>query len=287
MSIEIIANVFRQRSYSVALIEPCFDNIADIFCRHDISLTPITEDVLFNPSVLSTIITDEIDAIFLVSPNNPTGISYNRETLTEIAAYCASRSILVVVDSTFRFYADRDHHFNEYEILSDSGVEFIFIEDTGKTWPTHDLKVSLLSTNSEIYNDLHQVHTDFILHVSPFTIKVTTEFIKNSIRDELASVINCVDLNRLYLKEAIENTCLTMVNDSFGSVAWLRIANHYSSNDIVDALKKNNVQVLPGNNFFWSRPELGAQYLRIALTRDGDKFEQAAHIIRDTLQTLK
>jgi hypothetical protein len=46
MAFEIVANHLRLNGLSPALIEPCFDNLADIFQRHRIAVRPLPDDVL-------------------------------------------------------------------------------------------------------------------------------------------------------------------------------------------------------------------------------------------------
>lgn len=46
MAFEIAANYLRLNHLSVSLIEPCFDNLADIFQRHQIPLRPFPDTFL-------------------------------------------------------------------------------------------------------------------------------------------------------------------------------------------------------------------------------------------------
>src|SRR5262249_57416978 len=75
MAFEIVANYLRQRHLSVTLIEPCFDNLSDIFRRHDIPLRPLSDEWLESPNDAFERALGELrtDAICLVTPNNPTG----------------------------------------------------------------------------------------------------------------------------------------------------------------------------------------------------------------------
>jgi aspartate/methionine/tyrosine aminotransferase len=77
MAFEIVANYLRLNQLSLSLIEPCFDNLADIFHRHQIPMRPVPDALLEAPGnrferALSTI---DSDAICLVTPNNPTGMT--------------------------------------------------------------------------------------------------------------------------------------------------------------------------------------------------------------------
>jgi len=276
MSIEIIANFLRQRRMKVGLLEPCFDNIADIFRRHGISLTAISERVLTDPGMLEAGF-DKFDVLFLVSPNNPTGLCYDLTTLKRIGEFCRERAILLIIDASFRFYRPPTRMFDEYGLLNEIGTEFIFVEDTGKTWPTHDLKVSILSCNNvDLHEQLQQIRYDFILHVSPFILKLLCELIKCSIEDKLFTVQSLAADNREFLEQQIEGTILCIQSEQHASIAWLGIEGPCDAYSLVKEMGEQGVFVLPGNQFFWNDPERGSQYLRVALTRDRDKFQGAA-----------
>src|SRR5262249_6931786 len=49
MAFEIVANYLRLNRLSLSLLEPCFDNLADIFRRHEIPLRPMRDTLLEAP----------------------------------------------------------------------------------------------------------------------------------------------------------------------------------------------------------------------------------------------
>jgi hypothetical protein len=49
MAFEIVATYLRLNDLSLALIKPCFDNHADIFYRHWIPMSPVSEELLAAP----------------------------------------------------------------------------------------------------------------------------------------------------------------------------------------------------------------------------------------------
>lgn len=104
MGLEIIANYLRLNKISLALIEPCFDNLADIFKRHGIDLEVIPEKYLIDSALDSFLNSIKSSAICLVSPNNPTGLAYSKENLEKFAKYCKYNNKLLIIDSSFRFY---------------------------------------------------------------------------------------------------------------------------------------------------------------------------------------
>jgi aspartate/methionine/tyrosine aminotransferase len=280
-SLEIVANYLRLNNMSLALIEPCFDNLADIFKRHKISLTPMPEKYLVDKKVGAFLRTLKTDAICIVSPNNPTGVTYTKENLETIARFCKRSKKLLIIDASFGLY--NANLFDEYALLNKVGVDYICIEDTGKTWPTHDIKISVLACTLNLFKSLYDIYTDFLLHVSPFAIKLLTEFFVNSDRDNQYRIHEVVRRNRKALYDAIEDTFLEPVEEPRSSVAWLRIKNDLTAMKLKKILDKNGIFVLPGSHFFWSDRRKGDKFIRVALTRSPDKYRKAMAQLRLTL----
>src|SRR3989338_2356353 len=287
MSLEIIANYLRLNKASLALIEPCFDNLADIFKRHNIKLEVIPEKYLIDSDLDNFLKSIKSSAICLVSPNNPTGLAYSKENLEKFAKYCKYNNKFLIIDSSFRFYNDRENIFDEYALLNKIGVSYVFIEDTGKTWPTHDIKISILAISKKLFNDIYDIYTDFILHASPFVIKLLTEFISNSKNDNLQKVYEVIEINRKFLYKNIKDTFLTPTEKSYASVAWLKIRNQLKAIEFKKILDKNGVYVLPGNYFFWSNKDNCDKFIRIALSRDTEKFKRAIEKLRIVCRKIK
>lgn len=284
MSLEIIANYLRLNKKSLALIEPCFDNLADIFKRHGIELEVFDEKYLFSPEIDEFLRGLKSSVICLVTPNNPTGTALTKENLVKISTFCKKNNKLLIIDTSFRFYTPKEDIFDAYQIINESGVDYIFVEDTGKTWPTHDIKISVLALSKNIYQPIYDIYTDLILHISPFALKLLTEFVKNSIADNLARVHGVVSENRKLLSKTIDGTFLIAREQYYSSVAWLEITNDLTALGLKEILDKGGVFVLPGNHFFWSDHKRGDKFIRVALTREGGRYEDAMKKLRKLLK---
>jgi aspartate/methionine/tyrosine aminotransferase len=283
---EIIANYLRLKSLRVALLEPTFDNIPNILRRHGIPLIPLKENFLMHFSDSISEQNLEFDVIFIVCPNNPTGATFNRKIWENIANYCKKYEKLMIVDVAFRFFSS-EMFWDQYEMLDKIGVDYILIEDTGKTWPTLDLKVGLLNSSKKIYPTIDKIHDDYLLNVSPFILNLISEYIEQTRRDGIdQSIWSLSQSNRKTLYDAIGGTFLRpLCQSEIMSVAWLEIDDSVtlSGEDIYDKLIQENVHVLPGTHFYWNSPEQGKRCIRVALSRPQELFDIAAASIRKVL----
>jgi aspartate/methionine/tyrosine aminotransferase len=290
MAFEIVANYLRQRRLTLALIEPCFDNLADIFHRHHVPMRPIQDALLDGPrdAFEHALESADSDAICLVTPNNPTGMMLTEDNLRGLLRFCKERQKLLILDNCFRAYLPRQLVHDQYRLVLESGVDAILIEDTGKTWPTSEIKAPFFAVTraGRLFDRVYDIYTDFLLHVSPVGIRLVHEFIRLSQQDDLASIHKAVAVNRRVLYDNLAGTFLTPCEQLFASVAWLRINHPLNGTDLRRILGEHGVFVLPGNQFFWHDRRQGDPFIRVALARDADMFHEAAQLLGDVCRKV-
>jgi len=290
MAFEIIANYLRLNHLSLTLIEPAFDNLADIFFRHQIPIRPFPDTLLeAAPDVFAEALQAiESDAICLVTPNNPTGRMLHEANLRALARFCRDRRKILILDTCFRAYLPRHQVYDQYKILLESDLDLFVIEDTGKTWPTSEIKAPFFSISRArgLFQNIYDIYTDFLLHISPVGIRLMHEFILLSQKDDLAHIHQVVATNRRTLYAQLAGTFLTPCEKPFASVAWLRIDHPMNSFDLKKILDEQGVFVLPGNYFYWSDQRQGEKFIRVALTRDADTFAEAATLLGEACRAV-
>lgn len=286
LATDLIATFLSANSYSVTLLEPCFDNLATILMRRNVPLTPVSEQAISPEKVKETFAQMQTDAIFLTLPNNPTGFTLDRRAFIDIVELCRDHRKILILDHTFRFY-EGGFFFDAYEILEDYGISYLTVEDTGKTWPTQDLKCSILGASKDLFEELRIYHNDILLNVSPFILRLLTQYVTDTEANGLnESVWSTVRTNRETLRRALVGTVLSPADPaSTISVEWLEIQDpDLDSLAIVDALAASNIGILPGNHFYWHQPDLGSRFVRIALARECGEFAEAcAHLAQHPL----
>jgi aspartate/methionine/tyrosine aminotransferase len=170
----------------------------------------------------------------------------------------------------------------------EADVDAFLVEDTGKTWPTAEIKAPFFAVSRArgLYSRIFDIYTDFLLHVSPFGIKLMHEFVRLSQRDDMAYVHELVAANRKQLDDAVAGTFLTPCERRFASVAWLRIDHPVNGLKLKQVLDEQGVFVLPGDHFFWHDRRLGEQFIRVALVRDAEMFGEAAALLGDICRKI-
>jgi aspartate/methionine/tyrosine aminotransferase len=290
MAFEIIANYLRLNRLSLSLIEPCFDNLADIFHRHQIPMSPVPDSVLeASADSFRRDLSDlDSDAICLVTPNNPTGLTLTESNLRNLINSCKQHGKLLILDNCFRAYLPRHLIYDQYRLVLEADIDVVMVEDTGKTWPTSEIKAPFfaVSRRGGLFDRIYDIYTDFLLHVSPVGIELMHEFIRLSERDDMASIHEVIRVNRKALRENLAGTFLTPCERPFASITWLRIDHPLTGLELKQILDEHGIFVLPGNQFFWNDPRRGDKFIRVALARDPDMFREAAGLLGDVCRKL-
>lgn len=294
-SIEIVGDVLASKAAFTRLIEPTFDNLALILRRRRVVLASLNENDLFQAAASASIkeLLDEnpCDALFLVQPNNPTGRSLDAMSFRFIAEYCAERGMMLVLDNSFRFY-NRDS-FNDYRILRESNVSFIALEDTGKVWPTHELKASLLLFSRDLEQLVTTLYNEVYLCPSRYTLALLEQFILKTTEVGLARTVWVqADGHRYLLRRAIAETKVIVDPASVGSdisVEWLNCrALGLRDLELMELLETHGLTVLPGRHFFWeSNLSVERQFnIRLSLMKPTLNFTQAVNVFQSVLKSF-
>lgn len=294
-----IANFLLKKKLSVSLLEPCFDNLYEILMHLEIPLHPLPEEALQDASCIYEQLETHVkgDAIFIVDPNNPTGFTLlgkrNRPAFEELVRFCKEHNKILIIDYCFANFLMKDEEFelyDTYKILKDSGVSYIAIEDTGKTWPVQDAKVAMVKVSEDLYPEMYSIYTAYILNVSPFILNFLTEYVRDSHKTDFSTTQNLLNTNRHHLQQLLEGTILKLHKPQAKvSVAWCEILNpELKATQLQELLSAlGGVYVLPGTYFFWCNPEKGERYLRIALARDTDNFIEGMALMKETLTKIE
>jgi len=289
LSIEIVANYLRLKKHSVALIEPTFDNISDIFKRHAVQCIPIPEQLFIRIEELEELWNNgrEFDALFVVTPNNPTGFTLDRANFSALVDFCVRHNVLLIADFTFRFYSVEMSLWDQYSIAEYSGVSYIFIEDTGKTWPSLEIKVSPLVASSSIFDEVKRIFLDLFICLSPFNFGLLTRIIaESSAFDSEYGVLSIANRNRRRLRDSLYGAPLIPVTTLGIPVEWVFIDAQMQDVHLERLLSAYGIFILPGRNFFWSDRNSNTQFMRVALMREEETFSRGMARFSDAIEQI-
>jgi len=98
---------------SILMMTPWYFNHSSTLDMFGIKTSAVAVDAAndFLPDVesLKAAITPDVQAIAIVTPNNPTGTIYPPKLIREISNLCASQGIWFIVDETYQDFLPDDH----------------------------------------------------------------------------------------------------------------------------------------------------------------------------------
>ena len=282
VAMEILARALRAGGRRrIGLVHPTFDNIPDILRGVGLQLSPVSEETLSSAGSLPDA---GVDVLFVTTPNNPTGTVLDEERLAHWARWCAGRGVILALDTCFRGFDPRAQY-DHYRVLDETGVAWVVIEDTGKMFPSLDLKVGFLAASRLLPVPLRRVYTDILLGVSPAILCLVTALADDAARGGLAALHRLIGDHRALVRAAIPSPGCGRWPDSDSriSVERLELPAGLRASRVARDLRRRGVHVLPGPRFHWAEPEAGEAFIRIALGRSAGEVRAGAEIIRAEL----
>jgi aspartate/methionine/tyrosine aminotransferase len=291
-SIDIVGAWARSRNFKIGLVEPTFDNLAQLLRRREVLLEAIPEDVFSDLGLLEEVIQDRnLDAVFMVNPNNPTGFVIDAVMMKSIIELCQKLDVILILDTSFRFC--HKTRIDEYALLVERGASFIILEDTGKQWPTLDAKASLLSYSEDLANDIRTIYEEIYLCCSNFSLRVIIAFIEATLKKGGLHYMHSIIANNAEIaRSQLTGTLVDIEHphpDSSMAVIWLNIERTGLSDlELTDYLAKYDVAVLPGRYFYWNSHEVvGHDRIRIAIMKPDDQFGFSISRLKQALLELE
>lgn len=296
-SIDIVSTLLSERGPRVLLIEPTFDNLYLMLKRRGCVVSPISEQsismAIEQDKVIELLNDYSFDTLFLVNPNNPTGNLIQAKQFQIIAEYCEMHNKILIVDSTFRFYVKDP--FNDYAILLNSGTSFVVIEDTGKTWPTQDMKSSMIVYSDNLAAELEKIYEEIYLCHSRFVMGVFVNLFQRTIETGVEeALLHEIELRSCRVRSLLKDTSLRCINNNHSTlmpVEWIDISHtHKTDSELIKQFLSHGLHCLPGSHFFWNKYyEQGIQsshFIRISLARPAIVFENGLAILSNICNEL-
>ncbi|MBB2914111.1 aspartate/methionine/tyrosine aminotransferase [Streptosporangium becharense] len=269
---------------TVAVLHPTFDNIADLMVTRGLSLVPLSEAALLDQDWPGP----PVSAIVVTHPNNPTGLITPEGHLRSLAEHAVRHGQTVIIDASFRGQV-REAQYDTYAVLDEAGADWIVIEDTGKLWPTHELKIGLLAYSERTVLPIMRAFSESLLAASPVVLQLVRELAVDWSDGGYERARELVERNRAVVAQAVEPVGLRLA-DPASQISVARIglpADGPDSSLLHKAMLAKGVHVLPCAPFHWADPEEGLRYIRLSLARPYRTVETGARMLAEAYRELR
>jgi aspartate/methionine/tyrosine aminotransferase len=220
-------------------------------------------------------------------PNNPTGLVTPEGHLRSLAQHAVRNGQTVIIDASFRGQV-RDAQYDTYAVLDAAGADWITIEDTGKLWPTHELKIGLLAFSERIKLPIERAFSESLLSASPVILLLIAALAGDWVSGGYERARALVARNRAVVTEMIQPVGLRLADPASEiSVARIELPAHGPDSSLLYAdMLSRGVHVLPCAPFHWADPQSGLRYIRVSLARPFAAVEAAARTLTQSYLEL-
>ena len=197
------------------------------------------------------------DLIYICSPNNPTGASYNRAQLKEWVAYAKEKNAIIFFDAAYEAFINEDdipHSIYEIEGAKECAIEVCSFSKTagftgmrcGYTVVPFELKV-----NDVVLNKLWLRRQTTKYNGVPYVIqKAASGIFTEAGRKKTKEIIDYYMGNAKIIGEALDKLNIQYVGGVNSPYIWLKCPNNMASWDFFDLLLNEvNIVGTPGVGF--------------------------------------
>ncbi len=280
ISVDVVAAAAKRLRKRVMLLEPTFDNLPQIMEHRGVELLSVPEASLHGDPRAVVAGLKAGDALFIVDPNNPTGNSLDDTAFDALIQACACRGVDLIQDCTFRLFDSRPKA-DRIGRLQRANVGFVIIEDTGKTWPTLEIKASPIFFSAGWRDAIESVFGELFLLQSPWAMQAFADLFRIERATGFPGSLHAlVDERRTRLRALLARTPVRVASESAASrlpVEWLDISALGLPDVALVRLiaAQTGVHLLPGRQFFWARGERQPHdRIRVSLLRQQHVFDE-------------
>ncbi len=271
----------------VALMDPVYPAYRDtniMMGRNDIVYLRATEENNFIPELPQ----EQVDIIYLCSPNNPTGVALNKEQLAEWVEYARKNKSIILYDSVYEAFITNEnipHSIYEIEGAKEVAIEFrsysklagftgvrcsfTVVPKELKTYTTKGEEVSL--------NALWKRRQSTKFGAASYITQRAAEAVYTKQgQKEIKENIKYYQENAKYIKEELEKVGFIVYGGVHSPYIWLKTPNNMNSWDFFDKLlNEAGVVGTPGVGF----GECGEGFFRLTAFSSKENTKKAVQRI--------
>ncbi len=257
----------------VIIPEPCYVSYEplSILAGAEVVKIPTVPD--FKPKYEDLVKVGKAKAIIINYPNNPTGVSYSRKDLEEIADAAVELNAIIISDE---IYAELSYTFKHTSIASLNGMEdkVVVLNGFSKSFAMTGLRVGYAIAPDEIFEAMLKIH-QYCMLCAPVTAQIgAIEALRNGEADLERMRAEYLRRRNYFVRRLREVFDVRMPDGAF--YVFPKI-NANSEEFAEKLLFEKSVAVVPGSAF----GECGEGYIRCAYAISMDKLKEAADRIVD------
>lgn len=270
----------------IIVIEPCYVSYApNISMLHGVPVvvpTFFNEQFKVDPARLEKAITDKTKAILLNYPSNPTGLSFQKELLKQIADIAIKNNVLIISDEIYSAISYGTPHFS---IASLPGMKerTIVLNGFSKSHAMTGWRLGFAAGPKYIMDIMLKIHQYTGLCAPSISQYAAVEALQNGDRD-VERMLQEYTRRRNYIAKTFNEIGIPCLYPEGAFYAFPDVASTgLSSRDFaLKLLDKEKVAVVPGTAF----GDSGKTHIRCSFATSMDNIKTALERIDHFIKTI-
>ncbi|UQS81925.1 aminotransferase class I/II-fold pyridoxal phosphate-dependent enzyme [Bombilactobacillus folatiphilus] len=270
----------------VILPTPCFTIYEpDILLNQatPVYLNTSQTDFRVDPAALQKLLQQhpKTKAIILNYPNNPTGVTYNRQELTALAQVLKQFEIFVLSDEIYSELSFAGQHVSFAELLPE---QTILMNGLSKSHAMTGWRVGYVCGPQNVMQHLLHVH-ELVTTSLPEAMQDAAIDALTKGQDDPQAMKAEYQRRRDYLQQQLEELGITTSRPQGAFYMFMKLPAQVNQDDVVVAnelLEQEQLALLPGSFFGLG----GSGYLRISYAASMEKIKLAVTKLADYLQKV-
>uniref|UniRef100_A0A7J2TGX9 Aminotransferase n=1 Tax=Archaeoglobus fulgidus TaxID=2234 RepID=A0A7J2TGX9_ARCFL len=255
----------------VLIPEPCYVSYKPLvsICHGEVISIATNPSFKLNKEMIDKHLDEKTKALILNYPSNPTGVSYTKKELEEIADSVIEHDLIVISDE---IYAELTYDFKHVSIAGLNGMEdrCVVINGFSKAFSMTGLRIGYLIAPEDIFNAALKIH-QYCMLCAPITSQIGAIEALKCLEEVEKAKAEYLRRRNYVVKRLSEFLEIRKPEGTFYAFPNISSTGMSSEEFAEGLLFKKNVAVVPGNAF----GECGEGYIRLAFAVKFEKLKEA------------
>lgn len=253
---------------------PLYEAVVNLLGGEAINIDTSNHDFILTPDVLKNALQEHqnVKAIVLNYPSNPTGVTYSADQLKALADVLADTNLVVIADEIYSELIYGGHHTSIAKFIPE---QTIILNGASKSGAMTGYRIGFMAAPAELMKRLGMVHSIMITSPSdPAMAAAVPIFDSEEGYQATLDMKDAYEKRRDFLVAALKKLGFTVATPNGAFYVFAKLPADQGTDDVAFATKLANegkVAVIPGSYF----GDGGEGYLRMSYATSMDNLKLA------------
>lgn len=261
-----------------------YEPIVEMLGGHVINVDTSQTGFKLTPSLLENTLRQHpgIVALVINDPNNPTGVSYTKEEIKQLARVIQDYPIWVLSDE---IYGELSFDYDHYSLANEIPGQVLYVNGLSKSHAMTGWRFGYICGPSKIMQLIKMINAYMVTCVADNVQDAAWEAITNGQNDALEAK-NIYQKRRDLVADKLDAMGVDYVMPTATFYCFIKIADSYGKDDYqfgLDLAQKERLGIIPGSMF----GDSGSGYIRMSFAASETKLREGLKRLRAFYESLE